>query len=308
MPKAERGTPKDLSNRMKSRGLQKLAFYCQVCEKQMRDQNGFRQHCASEPHVRMMLLVGERPARAIHDFSARFRQDFLQLLRTAHGEKRVSANRFYQEYIQDKSHVHMNATHWKTLSQFCKSLGREGTCRVEESEADGLTIAWIDSSPEALSRQEAIKRKKKLERSDEERANLLLERQIERAQQQQQAQEQGQAQENKSNEIGHAALQQATADSMPHGGEKIKISFGNGIGGSSSETVHGDRATTAPKKNIFSALAKPAAASASASSSSSTGRTTTGRKDGNFFSKKPLSNAQQMIRDQQLRAARRQAT
>ena len=47
MPKAERGTPKDIANRMKAKGLQKLKFYCQMCQKQCRDANGFKCHLTS---------------------------------------------------------------------------------------------------------------------------------------------------------------------------------------------------------------------------------------------------------------------
>ena len=36
--KAERGTSKYLGIRMKSKGLQKLKFFCQICEKQCRDE------------------------------------------------------------------------------------------------------------------------------------------------------------------------------------------------------------------------------------------------------------------------------
>lgn len=42
MPRAERGSAKDVSNRMKAKGLGRLRWYCQVCEKQMRDENGFK--------------------------------------------------------------------------------------------------------------------------------------------------------------------------------------------------------------------------------------------------------------------------
>lgn len=180
MPKAERGTPKDLANRMKSKGLQKLAFYCQACEKQMRDQNGFKQHCASEPHVRMMLVVGDKASRVINDYSRQFKHDFLQLLRTSHGEKKVHANHFYQEYIQNKSHIHMNSTHWKTLTEFVKGLGRDGICRVEEGER-GLFVSYIDTSTDALNRQAAIKKREKQDKGDEERANALIAEQIDRA-------------------------------------------------------------------------------------------------------------------------------
>ena len=46
--KAEVGTPKWLSNKIKSKGLQKLRWYCQMCEKQCRDENGFKCHTMSE--------------------------------------------------------------------------------------------------------------------------------------------------------------------------------------------------------------------------------------------------------------------
>lgn len=44
MGKAEVGTPKWIGNKMKSKGLQKLRWYCQMCQKQCRDENGFKCH------------------------------------------------------------------------------------------------------------------------------------------------------------------------------------------------------------------------------------------------------------------------
>lgn len=35
-------TPKAIANRIKSKGLQKIKWYCQMCEKQCRDENGFK--------------------------------------------------------------------------------------------------------------------------------------------------------------------------------------------------------------------------------------------------------------------------
>ena len=54
-------TPKAIANRIKAKGLQKLRWYCQMCEKQCRDENGFKCHCASEGHQRMMQVPG-RPS------------------------------------------------------------------------------------------------------------------------------------------------------------------------------------------------------------------------------------------------------
>jgi DNA/RNA-binding protein KIN17 len=181
MPKAEAGTPKALANKMKAKGLQRLRWYCQVCERQMRDENGFKQHTMSEGHVRNMQVVGANAKTFIHDYSMQFKRDFIQLLRTSHGEKWVHVNHFYQEYISNKEHVHMNATKWPSLTEFTKYLGREGICRVKEEEK-GLFIAWVDDSPEAVRRNEAVRKKERSDRGDEHREQKLLQQQIERAQ------------------------------------------------------------------------------------------------------------------------------
>ncbi|KAI5296264.1 hypothetical protein KEM52_004819 [Ascosphaera acerosa] len=181
MARAEVGSTKYIANKLKAKGLQRLRWYCQVCERQMRDENGFKCHTQSEGHVRQMLLVGEDPKKFIKQFSDDFLHDFLQLLRTAHGEKPVHINHFYQEYIANKEHVHMNATRWSSLTEFAKFLGKEGLCRVEEQEEKGLFISWIDNSPEALRRQDALRKKERQDRGDEQREQRMIEEQIRRA-------------------------------------------------------------------------------------------------------------------------------
>ncbi|KAI0157576.1 zinc finger protein RTS2 [Xylariaceae sp. FL1272] len=213
MPKAEAGSVKDLSKRMKMKGLQRLRFYCQVCERQMRDENGFKQHTMSESHVRQMILVGEDPKKHIEDFSKQFSRDFLQLLRTSHGEKSVHINHFYQNYIANKEHVHMNATKWPSLTEYAKYLGREGICRVEETDK-GLHIAWIDDSPEALRRKEAVKRKEMQDKGDEEREQRMIREQIRRAKK-----DAGERDEDEAADTVDLGLQRQE-------GEKVKLSFG----------------------------------------------------------------------------------
>ncbi|KAM0670437.1 hypothetical protein MY8738_004565 [Beauveria namnaoensis] len=181
MPKAEVGSVKHLNNKLKSKGLQRLRWYCQVCEKQCRDANGLKMHTQSESHVRKMLIVGEDPKKFINDFSNQFLSDFISLLKTGHGEKQVQINHFYQQYIANKEHIHMNATKWPSLTEFAKHLGREGLCRVDEDDK-GIHIAWIDNSPEALRRQEALRRKEAQTQGDEEIEQRMIREQIRRAQ------------------------------------------------------------------------------------------------------------------------------
>ena len=147
----------------------------------MRDENGFKCHVQSESHVRQMLVIGENPNKAISDYSQQFQRDFLQQLRTSHNTKSVLINRFYQDYISNKEHIHMNATKWKNLTEFAMFLGREGICRVQETDK-GLEIAWVDTSPEALKRQDAIRKKERMDKGDEEREQKLISEQVERAQ------------------------------------------------------------------------------------------------------------------------------
>ncbi|KAK2798008.1 hypothetical protein FQN50_009004 [Emmonsiellopsis sp. PD_5] len=219
MPRAEVGSTKYLSNKLKSKGLQRLRWYCQVCERQMRDENGFKCHTQSESHVRQMLLVGEDPRKYINQYSNDFISDFLKLLRTAHGEKQVNINHFYQEYIANKEHVHMNATKWPSLTEFAKHLGREGICRVEETEK-GIFISWIDNSPEALRRQDAIRKKERQDRGDEERERKMIEDQVRRAQRDREAVGKGVA-GTKEEEDEAAAKELQRVE-----GEKIKLNFG----------------------------------------------------------------------------------
>ena len=180
MPKAEKGTPKYLANKMKSKGLQKLRWYCQMCQKQCRDQNGFKCHTQSESHQRQLLIFAENPGKFLGSFSHEFERDFMHLLKRSHGTKRVKANRVYQEYIADKEHVHMNATKWETLTGFIHYLGRTGKVVVDESE-EGWWITWIDRDPETIARQDAIAKKEKMAKDDEERLAEFIRQQVAKA-------------------------------------------------------------------------------------------------------------------------------
>jgi DNA/RNA-binding protein KIN17 len=50
-----------------------------------------------------MLLIGENSKKHIEEFSRDFLRNFVELLRTTHGEKKIHINHFYQQVIQDKS-------------------------------------------------------------------------------------------------------------------------------------------------------------------------------------------------------------
>src|ERR1700753_3891002 len=109
----------------------------------------------------------------------------------------------------------MNATKWNSLTEFGKYLGRQGICRVYDEEEKGLHISWIDTSPEALRRQEAVRKKDRLDKGDEEREQRLIREQVERA--------------NKAKEdVGDTEdeEEQKKGELVREEGKKISLSFG----------------------------------------------------------------------------------
>lgn len=107
----------------------------------------------------------------------------------------------------------MNSTQWKNLTQFASYLGREGICRVEETEK-GLFVSWIDNSPETMRRREAIMKKERQDKGDEEREQQLIKEQVERARRDA---------DHKEEPEGHEAKMLQRKD-----GEKLKLNIGFG--------------------------------------------------------------------------------
>ncbi|EGV63886.1 hypothetical protein CANTEDRAFT_113911, partial [Yamadazyma tenuis ATCC 10573] len=123
------GTAKYQSKKLKAAGLSKLKFYCQVCEKQCRDANGFKNHLSSPSHK---YKIESLSTTTITNYSRSLEDNFIKLLKTSHGTKPVNANKFYQEYIlSDRDHIHLNSTKWNNLTQFLKHLGTTGKVKVD---------------------------------------------------------------------------------------------------------------------------------------------------------------------------------
>lgn len=173
MGKGDFMSPKNIANRIKAKGLQKVRWYCQMCNKQCRDENGFKCHTMSEGHIRMMAIFAENPDSFMDDFSTNFEKGYLEILARRYGARRVHANVVYNEYIQDKGHVHMNSTIWPTLTDFVKYLGRMGRCHIEETER-GWFVTYITRDPEVLRRMEETERRKQKDVDDETRHEAEL--------------------------------------------------------------------------------------------------------------------------------------
>lgn len=150
-----------------------------MCQKQCRDENGFKCHINTEAHQRQMLLFGQNSGSYTYQFSKDFFDMFMDILKRQFGTKRVKANKVYQQVIAHKDHVHMNSTRWHTLTGFCQWLGKSGICVVDLIE-DEWWLTYIDRDPETLERQKKLAKKKKMDKDDEERLLEFIEQQVER--------------------------------------------------------------------------------------------------------------------------------
>lgn len=247
MGRAEYGTAKYASKQMKARGLQKLKFYCQVCQKQCRDDNGFKLHIKSPSHLRKISHISQAD---IDEYTEQFENDFLRLMRLTHGEKKIEANKFYNEYIQDKDHIHMNATRFTSLTKFIKYLGQTGKIRVhgiddskgndggndddndDDIDMGQLIISYIDNTQRNLLRREKLQDLAKNEKSDQEIKMMLLQRQMESAS------ENAKEREDKEREITASAVVQPVG--------KISLQLGKSSGSSSRSKKKPNT-----RKNVF---------------------------------------------------------
>lgn len=159
-------------------GRQKLEFYCQLCSKQCRDANGFKNHVALPSHQAKIAALGADAGATVARFSREFEQEFLLLLKRSHGTKLVEANNFYQEYIGARDHIHMNATRWRLLTEFVRHLHH--TNKVElETQGERMTISLVDADDaERRRRAEALAAK---QAEDDSLQQRLADQRVEQA-------------------------------------------------------------------------------------------------------------------------------
>jgi len=180
MPKQEVGSTKWLGNKMKAKGLQKLRWYCQMCQKQCRDENGFKCHRMSDGHQRQMQVFVQDPNKFMDEFSEEFETGFMHLMSHRYRSTRILANTVYCEHISERHHTHMNSTIWVTLSNFVQYLGRTNQCTIDKT-PKGWYLQYVDNSPETLLRKQQEGEHEEREVADEERERLRLARQVEDA-------------------------------------------------------------------------------------------------------------------------------
>eukprot|EP00933_Yihiella_yeosuensis_P025865 TRINITY_DN20058_c0_g1_i1.p1 TRINITY_DN20058_c0_g1~~TRINITY_DN20058_c0_g1_i1.p1 ORF type:complete len:405 (-),score=114.20 TRINITY_DN20058_c0_g1_i1:139-1353(-) len=239
MPKQEVGSTKWLGNKMKAKGLQKLRWYCQMCQKQCRDENGFKCHRMSDGHQRQMQLFVQDPNRFMDEFSQEFEQGFMQLMSHSYRAQRVLANTVYCEFISNRHHTHMNSTIWVTLSNFVQYLSRTNQCTIDKT-PKGWYIQYVDNSPEAKLRAAQKKAEEQNEMADEERHTLMLKKQVE------ECKKEGGFQESEFTELQRKEGDAPIAFAM----SSSSSSSASGV----AATAAANASAAASKKNVFDAF------------------------------------------------------
>ena len=122
-------------------------------------------------------MFGENSGRFIKGYSEQFLSNFLDMMAVSHRNTRIKATVAYNEYIGNKTHVHMNSTKWTTLTEFVKYLGREKLCDIEET-AKGWFITYKPRDKEEQLRDRMEMEKRRKEEDEETRMANVLARQI----------------------------------------------------------------------------------------------------------------------------------
>ena len=160
-----------LNKKLKYGMLQKLKWYCEICQTQCNDQHAFRQHVQSEKHRNMMAHFRQDSKNIINQNSRAFETSFMDVLKNRYPNKEVSANVIYTQVIKDKHHVHMNSTRWESVHGFCLYLEQTGKIQLRMTER-GPYLRYIakdetqiirETEEEMLSRQRALAAKKEQE-------------------------------------------------------------------------------------------------------------------------------------------------
>ena len=173
---------------MKYGQLQKLKWYCEICQHQCNDERSFKQHVQSDKHRIMMAHFRANSSSILRSNSNAFKSTFMDVLKRLFPNKEVPANTVYIHVIKDKKHTHMNSTYWESLRGFCCYLRDHGLIQMRMTER-GPMIKYIGKESKTLE-EDAQKEKIGMQNSIElEREKSIVQRMLQQNTEQTQAQE-----------------------------------------------------------------------------------------------------------------------
>lgn len=156
------GVTKGYGKRWKLKGMQRLRWYCQVCNKQCKDANGFKCHKTSRPHLEMMasaqaLFAEDNGENFVDHYSQEFEGAFLATLKKKFGETRVLAEAVYEAYLDAGAELPLTDTmcvslagvvnpfRWDSIPHFVTHLVKNGRVLSDDT-PEGLVLFILISS------------------------------------------------------------------------------------------------------------------------------------------------------------------
>ena len=169
---------KIISKKMKYGQLQKLKWYCQICEHQCNNEQAYRQHVQSEKHRIMMQHFRSNRESILKANSQTFESVFMDCLRRRFPRKEVWANLVYTQVIRDKKHVHLNSTYWDSLHGFCQHLANNGKVLIRMTER-GVYIKYNGKEDENLDDEELMEKFERQKVHELEREKNIVKKMLE---------------------------------------------------------------------------------------------------------------------------------
>ena len=124
----EQGSAKWISNEMRKKQRTKIRWYCGLCHVACKDENGYKNHIESAPHLRREMTVGDsgKEFSLVKD-DKNFQKKFINHMISKHFGQTVLAHEAYRDlYPLDRGHNVMKGTCWGTLGVFVAHLRRCG--------------------------------------------------------------------------------------------------------------------------------------------------------------------------------------
>lgn len=141
-----------IAKKMKYGHLQKLKWYCEICQHQCNDEQSYRQHVQCEKHRGLMLHFKANSASILKQNSYNFECTFMNVLKRMFSNREVLANVVYTQVIRDKKHVHMNSTYWESVHGFCCHLEKTGKITMRMTER-GPMIRYVQAEEVIMAKE-----------------------------------------------------------------------------------------------------------------------------------------------------------
>lgn len=171
---------KIISRKSRYGQLQKLKWYCEICQHQCNDERSFQEHVKCSKHRIMMSHFRANKESILRQNSYIFESVFMDCLKSQFNSREVYANIVYCQVIRDKKHVHLNSTYWDSVNGFCRHLQNHNKITMRMTER-GPIIKYIPKEGDGIVDTETLKPFEPLNVAELEREKAIVNKLVQNA-------------------------------------------------------------------------------------------------------------------------------